>query len=127
MKYLTILSVVLLALPAAADLIPAERDEVTAPEAEAVKAKLVALGATETESSQMASRLSREEVLFLAAHPAANAAVGALLPEEWIGSALWFYLMMPRVERNFRRYIINDRDADPWFDWNPIDSMKEIK
>jgi hypothetical protein len=76
-------------------------------------------GVSTTESRRITESLTPDQIEFLAASNRRSAVAGALLPEEWLGAALWFYVLVPKIETNIRRYIMHD-DTNQFFDWEPF-------
>ncbi len=106
-----------------ADIIPTESDaKPKSTNSDIVRAKLETMGVSTTEAMVVAGKLSEQDLDFLAKSDNSNVMVGALLPEEWLGAALWFYVTVPYVEKNLRKYILNESfTGNEWFNWRPFD------
>lgn len=112
-----------MSVAAFADIIPTESEAKTnSVNAQQVRRQLEKLGVSSTEALTISGKLSEDQIQYLAQSETSNTYVGALLPEEWLGAALWFYCTVPYIEKNIRKYIMNDSfTPNEFFDWRPFD------
>jgi hypothetical protein len=108
-------------LAAFADIVPTEPDKAASPEARQVQDRLESIGCGPTEASVIVGTLDADQVRYFATSGNTTLLAGALLPEEWLGAALWFYATVPYIERNLRKYIVNESFVgNEFFDWKPF-------
>lgn len=112
-----------MSMTAFADIIPTEAEPQTHTlQAQQVRRQLEKLGVSSTEALTISHKLSEDQIQFLSKSDTCNTYVGALLPEEWLGAALWFYCTVPYIEKNIRKYIVNDSfTPNEFFNWRPFD------
>ena len=112
-----------MSMTAFADIIPNESEPQTkSANAQQVRRQLERIGVSSTEALTITEKLSQDQIQFLAKSETSNTYVGALLPEEWLGAALWFYCTVPYIEKNIRKYIMNDSfTPNEFFGWRPFD------
>lgn len=110
---------------AMADIIPTESNSpASSPNARIVRSQMEKVGMSSTEALAVAKKLDDAQIEFFARSEQSTAVVGALLPEEWLGSALMFYATAPWIEINIRKYIMNQSNTtNPVFNWKPFDFL----
>jgi hypothetical protein len=122
MKWTGMIALLMVSSAATADILPTRADtRPSSPASESVQHRLEKTGISPTEAYGLVQKLEASDVEFLASAEKSAMIVGSLLPEEWIGSAIWFYATAPYIDMNLHKYILNDSFKNPSiFNWTPF-------